>query len=186
MGRYEQVLRHIRYRNWRPASLQARRFRIKCSELNGRYTSNEFNLEVSESCGCKGSPSSPTLPFLHSRGLLPLAPTCHSWSAAPRPALPRSASSMRSESQTRSTSTTLSYSLPSSSPSSTQSLGLASSVVQVGHLAGGTSGHWVIIDSRASLNRHLGCTSHRCPDLKVGPDSGEAVDPGSEALTQPH
>ncbi|KAF6098931.1 calsyntenin 2 [Phyllostomus discolor] len=47
MSRYEQVLRHIRYRNWHPASLQARRFRIKCSELNGRYTSNEFNLEVS-------------------------------------------------------------------------------------------------------------------------------------------
>ncbi|KAI5135963.1 Calsyntenin-2 [Manis pentadactyla] len=47
MSRYEQVLRHIRYRNWHPASLEARRFRIKCSELNGRYTSNEFNLEVS-------------------------------------------------------------------------------------------------------------------------------------------
>uniref|UniRef100_G3QY37 Calsyntenin-2 n=1 Tax=Gorilla gorilla gorilla TaxID=9595 RepID=G3QY37_GORGO len=47
MSRYEQVLHHIRYRNWRPASLEARRFRIKCSELNGRYTSNEFNLEVS-------------------------------------------------------------------------------------------------------------------------------------------
>ncbi|XP_006158232.1 calsyntenin-2 [Tupaia chinensis] len=47
MSRYEQVLRHIHYRNWRPASLETRRFRIKCSELNGRYTSNEFNLEVS-------------------------------------------------------------------------------------------------------------------------------------------
>ncbi|KAB0374014.1 hypothetical protein FD755_014270, partial [Muntiacus reevesi] len=47
MSRYEQVLRHIRYRNWRPAALECRRFRIKCSELNGRYTSNEFNLEVS-------------------------------------------------------------------------------------------------------------------------------------------
>lgn len=47
MSRYEQVLRHIRYRNWHPTSLEARRFRIKCSELNGRYTSNEFNLEVS-------------------------------------------------------------------------------------------------------------------------------------------
>ncbi|XP_004588404.2 calsyntenin-2 [Ochotona princeps] len=46
MNRYEQVLRHIRYRNWRPATLEARRFRIKCSELNGRYTSNEFNLEL--------------------------------------------------------------------------------------------------------------------------------------------
>ncbi|XP_004712170.1 calsyntenin-2 [Echinops telfairi] len=47
MSRYEQVLHHIRYRNWHPASLEARRFQIKCSELNGRYTSNEFNLEVS-------------------------------------------------------------------------------------------------------------------------------------------
>ncbi|XP_017379206.1 calsyntenin-2 [Cebus imitator] len=47
MSRYEQVLHHIRYRNWLPASLEARHFRIKCSELNGRYTSNEFNLEVS-------------------------------------------------------------------------------------------------------------------------------------------
>ncbi|EPY76775.1 hypothetical protein CB1_001390027 [Camelus ferus] len=46
MSRYEQVLHHIRYRNWRPAALEARRFRIKCSELNGRYTSNEFNVEV--------------------------------------------------------------------------------------------------------------------------------------------
>lgn len=50
MSRYEQVLRHMRYRHWRPGSLEARRFRIKCSELNGRYTSNEFNLEVSGSC----------------------------------------------------------------------------------------------------------------------------------------
>ncbi|XP_007447035.1 PREDICTED: calsyntenin-2 [Lipotes vexillifer] len=47
MSCYEQVLRHIRYRNWHPAALEARRFRLKCSELNGRYTSNEFNLEVS-------------------------------------------------------------------------------------------------------------------------------------------
>nr|CAC14887.1 calsyntenin-2 [Mus musculus] len=47
MNRYEQVLHHLRYRNWHPTSLETRRFRIKCSELNGRYTSNEFNLEVS-------------------------------------------------------------------------------------------------------------------------------------------
>ncbi|CAO2633907.1 Clstn2 [Lemmus lemmus] len=46
MSRYEQVLHHLRYRNWHPTSLETRRFRIKCSELNGRYTSNEFNLEV--------------------------------------------------------------------------------------------------------------------------------------------
>ena len=62
MSRYEQVLRHIRYRNWRPAALESRRFRIKCSELNGRYTSNEFNLEVSESCNDEGSPAHPFTP----------------------------------------------------------------------------------------------------------------------------
>lgn len=47
VSRYEQVLHHLHYRNWRPTSLETRRFRIKCSELNGRYTSKEFNLEVS-------------------------------------------------------------------------------------------------------------------------------------------
>ncbi|XP_016533484.1 calsyntenin-2-like [Poecilia formosa] len=47
MAHYEQVLRQLRYRNWRPASLTERRFRLTCSELNGRYTSNEFNLEIS-------------------------------------------------------------------------------------------------------------------------------------------
>lgn len=47
MAHYEQALRQIRYRNWRPASLGERKFRVTCSELNGRYTSNEFNLEVS-------------------------------------------------------------------------------------------------------------------------------------------
>ncbi|KAM8838502.1 calsyntenin-2 [Synchiropus picturatus] len=47
MSHYEQTLRQIRYRNTRPASLRDRRFRLTCSELNGRYTSNEFNLEVS-------------------------------------------------------------------------------------------------------------------------------------------
>ncbi|KAM4556801.1 calsyntenin-2-like [Fundulus diaphanus] len=47
MAHYEQVLRQLRYRNWKPASLMERRFRLTCSELNGRYTSNEFNLEVS-------------------------------------------------------------------------------------------------------------------------------------------
>uniref|UniRef100_M4AWW2 Calsyntenin-2 n=1 Tax=Xiphophorus maculatus TaxID=8083 RepID=M4AWW2_XIPMA len=46
MAHYEQVLRQLRYRNWRPASLTERRFRLTCSELNGRYTSNEFNLEA--------------------------------------------------------------------------------------------------------------------------------------------
>ncbi|XP_077579903.1 calsyntenin-2 [Stigmatopora nigra] len=47
MAHYEQTLRQVRYRNWRAASLSDRRFRLTCSELNGRYTSNEFILEVS-------------------------------------------------------------------------------------------------------------------------------------------
>lgn len=47
MSRYEQALRQVRYKNSRPAALTDRKFRITCSELNGRYTSNEFILEVS-------------------------------------------------------------------------------------------------------------------------------------------
>ncbi|XP_059710880.1 calsyntenin-2 isoform X1 [Haemorhous mexicanus] len=48
MFSYEQVLRQLRYRNWGTSSTSDRKFRVKCSELNGRYTSNEFNLEVSK------------------------------------------------------------------------------------------------------------------------------------------
>uniref|UniRef100_A0AAX7SWS8 Calsyntenin-2 n=1 Tax=Astatotilapia calliptera TaxID=8154 RepID=A0AAX7SWS8_ASTCA len=47
MSNYEQVIREVRYYNWRPGQLTERRFRLTCSELNGRYTSNEFSLEVS-------------------------------------------------------------------------------------------------------------------------------------------
>ncbi|NXB34431.1 CSTN2 protein, partial [Eulacestoma nigropectus] len=46
MFSYEQVLRKLRYRNWGTSATSDRKFRVKCSELNGRYTSNEFNLEV--------------------------------------------------------------------------------------------------------------------------------------------
>ncbi|XP_061861617.1 calsyntenin-2 isoform X2 [Colius striatus] len=46
MHNYEQVLQQIRYRNWHTSTTFERKFRVKCSELNGRYTSNEFNLEV--------------------------------------------------------------------------------------------------------------------------------------------
>ncbi|KAM9812305.1 calsyntenin-2-like [Syngnathus typhle] len=47
MANYENVIREVRYYNWRPTQLTERRFRLTCSELNGRYTSNELNLEVS-------------------------------------------------------------------------------------------------------------------------------------------
>ncbi|XP_039770058.1 calsyntenin-2 [Ornithorhynchus anatinus] len=46
MKNYEHVLHQVRYRNWHTETLSDRKFRIKCSELNGRYTSNEFSLEV--------------------------------------------------------------------------------------------------------------------------------------------
>uniref|UniRef100_W5MIY2 Calsyntenin-1 n=1 Tax=Lepisosteus oculatus TaxID=7918 RepID=W5MIY2_LEPOC len=46
MANYEQVLQQIRYRNWRTESLFDRKFKLVCSELNGRYISNEFKVEV--------------------------------------------------------------------------------------------------------------------------------------------
>uniref|UniRef100_H3D9Z3 Calsyntenin-2 n=1 Tax=Tetraodon nigroviridis TaxID=99883 RepID=H3D9Z3_TETNG len=47
MSSYEQVIRQVRYQHWQPTQLAERRFQLTCSELNGRYTSNEFKLEVS-------------------------------------------------------------------------------------------------------------------------------------------
>ncbi|CAI9560738.1 unnamed protein product [Staurois parvus] len=46
MANYEEVLHLIRYRNWNTATLFDRKFKLVCSELNGRYSSNEFKVEV--------------------------------------------------------------------------------------------------------------------------------------------
>ncbi|XP_048680550.1 calsyntenin-1 isoform X4 [Caretta caretta] len=46
MASYEEVLHWIRYRNWHTVSLFDRKFKLVCSELNGRYVSNEFKVEV--------------------------------------------------------------------------------------------------------------------------------------------
>ncbi|XP_066547130.1 calsyntenin-1 isoform X1 [Amia ocellicauda] len=46
MANYEQVLHLIRYRNWHAESLFDRKFKLVCSELNGRYISNDFKVEV--------------------------------------------------------------------------------------------------------------------------------------------
>ncbi|XP_062460380.1 calsyntenin-1 isoform X2 [Pezoporus occidentalis] len=46
MASYEEVLHLIHYRNWHTASLFDRKFKLVCSELNGRYVSNEFKVEV--------------------------------------------------------------------------------------------------------------------------------------------
>ncbi|XP_048858940.1 calsyntenin-1 isoform X2 [Brienomyrus brachyistius] len=46
MANYEQVLHLIHYRNWHTEALFDRKFRLVCSELNGRYISNNFKVEV--------------------------------------------------------------------------------------------------------------------------------------------
>lgn len=43
---YEEILRQARYRLRHGAALYARKFRLSCSEMNGRYSSNEFIVEV--------------------------------------------------------------------------------------------------------------------------------------------
>ncbi|XP_062848976.1 calsyntenin-2-like [Trichomycterus rosablanca] len=43
---YEQTIRQVRYRNWNPAGLSQREFRLSCSGLNGRYISNGFTTEI--------------------------------------------------------------------------------------------------------------------------------------------
>ena len=50
MANYEQVLHLIRYKNWHTEALFDRKFKLVCSELNGRYISNDFKVEVSPSC----------------------------------------------------------------------------------------------------------------------------------------
>lgn len=52
MANYEEVLHLIRYRNWHTASLFDRKFKLLCSELNGRYVSNDFKVEVGEHPPC--------------------------------------------------------------------------------------------------------------------------------------
>ncbi|XP_028910099.1 LOW QUALITY PROTEIN: calsyntenin-3 [Ornithorhynchus anatinus] len=43
---YEETLRRVRYRLRPGAALYERKFRLSCSEMNGRYSSNEFLVEV--------------------------------------------------------------------------------------------------------------------------------------------
>lgn len=44
---YEEILRQVHYQLRHGAALYARKFRLSCSEMNGRYSSNEFIVEVS-------------------------------------------------------------------------------------------------------------------------------------------
>lgn len=55
MANYEQLLHLIRYKNWHTETLFDRKFKLVCSELNGRYVSNDFKVEV----GCISIPREP-------------------------------------------------------------------------------------------------------------------------------
>lgn len=44
---YQQVLRQVVYTNYKPAYYLNRVFKLTCSELNGRFTSNEYVQTVS-------------------------------------------------------------------------------------------------------------------------------------------
>lgn len=57
MASYEEVLHLLRYRNWHTRSLLDRKFKLVCSELNGRYVSNEFQVEVRASSAATECPS---------------------------------------------------------------------------------------------------------------------------------
>ncbi|XP_043935642.1 calsyntenin-3 isoform X3 [Protopterus annectens] len=43
---YEEVLRQVKYHIRRGAALYERKFRLSCTEMNGRYASNELTVEV--------------------------------------------------------------------------------------------------------------------------------------------
>ncbi|XP_044856200.1 calsyntenin-3 isoform X2 [Mauremys mutica] len=43
---YEEILRQVSYRIRHGAALYERKFRLSCTEMNGRYSSNEFTVEV--------------------------------------------------------------------------------------------------------------------------------------------
>lgn len=44
---YEQVLSAVVYANSRPEELNSRTFRLSCTELNGRFVSNQLSVTVS-------------------------------------------------------------------------------------------------------------------------------------------
>lgn len=56
---YEEILRQARYRLRHGAALYARKFRLSCSEMNGRYSSNEFIVEVTRAPSLPAAPPPP-------------------------------------------------------------------------------------------------------------------------------
>lgn len=43
---YEEILRQVSYHINHGAALYERKFHLSCTEMNGRYSSNEFTVEV--------------------------------------------------------------------------------------------------------------------------------------------
>lgn len=61
MASYEEALHLLRYRNWNARSLLDRKFKLVCSELSGRYVSNEFQVEVGAGSPWRGPRVAPLL-----------------------------------------------------------------------------------------------------------------------------
>ena len=51
---YERLLRQVTYTNRKPAYYLNRQFKIACSELNGRFVSNEYVQTVSMTYSTEG------------------------------------------------------------------------------------------------------------------------------------
>lgn len=64
MANYEQVLHLIRYKNWHTETLFDRKFKLVCSELNGRYISNDFKVEVRPSTQRSADRSTVVAPYI--------------------------------------------------------------------------------------------------------------------------
>lgn len=65
---YQQVLRQIVYTNRKPAYYLNRVFKLTCSELNGRFTSNEYVQTVSANNTNKNEVNRPNNPLLPADG----------------------------------------------------------------------------------------------------------------------
>nr|KAF6373276.1 calsyntenin 3 [Pipistrellus kuhlii] len=95
---YEEILRQAHYRLRHGAALYARKFRLSCSEMNGRYSSNEFIVEVNvlHSMNRVAHPSHvlSSQQFLHRGHLLPPEMAGHSLASSHRNSMVPSAATL--------------------------------------------------------------------------------------------
>ena len=50
MANYEKVLRELHYSHSKPQNLNTRSFTVVCSELDGRFMSNSYKVQVGKCC----------------------------------------------------------------------------------------------------------------------------------------